>query len=375
MSGGYGSGGGGVKTLPGGPAPVPAMRVLGLMSGTSADGVDAAVIETDGVRVLGFGPALTRPYPPALRRAVLALAADPARAERDRSLEAALTEANAEAATALIAQAGPVGLVGMHGQTVLHRPERRLTVQLGDGALLARRLGLPVVARFRDADVAAGGQGAPLAPLYHRALLAGADAPVAVLNLGGVANVTWIEGDRVLAFDTGPASALLDDFVGERTGMAYDAGGALAASGRVDTAALGALLDHPYFDRPPPKSLDRNAFSLDPVAALSDADGAATLAAFTAVAVARAREHLPAAPARWLVGGGGRHNAALMRGLRFVLGVPVEPVEALGWDGDALEAQAFAFLAVRARAGLPLSVPATTGVGAPLTGGSLHLPD
>ncbi len=352
------------------------MRALGLMSGTSADGVDAAVVETDGERVTGFGPSLTVPYGAALRQEVLAVMADPVRAEHDglEALEAALTVANIKAARAVMRLAGPVDVVGMHGQTVLHRPERRFTRQVGGGAALAAALGVVVVNRFRDADVAAGGQGAPLVPLFHRALLAEVAGPIAVLNLGGVANVTFVDGDVLLAFDTGPASALLDDFVGARTGAPFDAGGALAAAGCVDEAVLAGMLAHPFFGREPPKSLDRNAFSLDAVAGLSTEDGAATLAAFTVGSVARAREHLPALPRRWLVGGGGRHNETLMRGLAAALGVPAEPVEALGWDGDALEAQAFGFLAVRTLRGLPLSVPGTTGVPVPMAGGVVHRP-
>ena len=350
------------------------MIALGLMSGTSADGVDAALIQTDGDTVQGFGPALTLPYPPDLRRAVLDVMANPHRAEHDPlpELEAALTKANAEAARMVMAQCGPIDVVGMHGQTLLHRPDRRFTRQIGDGAALARALGVTVVNRFRDADVAAGGQGAPLAPLFHQALLAGQPGPVAVLNLGGVANITYVDGAVLLAFDTGPASALLDDWVMRRTGAAFDADGALAASGVVDRAVLARLLSHPYFDRPPPKSLDRNAFPIEAVEGLATADGAATLAAFTVASVAQALDHLPAPPRRWLVGGGGRHNATLMRGLGAALSAPVEPVEALGWDGDALEAQAFGFLAVRTLRGLPLSLPGTTGVPAPMPGGVVH---
>lgn len=339
------------------------------MSGTSADGVDAAIIETDGETVRAFGPCRTVPYPASLRQAVLAAMAA---GEAPPWLEAAVTQANADAARALMADAGPnarpVDLIGLHGQTILHQPERRRTVQIGDGAALAAALGVPVVNQFRVADVAAGGQGAPLVPVFHQALAA-ALGPVAVLNVGGVANVTFT-GQPLLAFDTGPGNALLDDWVGRHTGALFDDGGRLAAQGRVDAGRLAALLAHPYFDRPPPKSLDRHAFTLDAVEGLAPADGAATLLAFTVGAVARAAPS--ASPRRWLVAGGGRHNAALMVALGTALG-QVDPVEAVGWDGDALEAQAFAFLAVRSLRGLPLSLPGTTGVPSPMPGGVLHL--
>jgi len=356
--------------------PGPTLTAIGLISGTSADGIDAALIETDGVVVSATGPSLTLAYPAPLRRALLDLMQDPAQAATDTSLEAAVTDANAAAVRALLDRAGltasAIDVVGLHGQTVLHRPEARFTRQLGDGPGLHRALGISVVNRFRHADVASGGQGAPLAPLFHQALARELPGPLAVLNLGGVANVTLITGDTLLAFDTGPASALLDDWVCQHTGAAYDEDGRIARSGAVDAGVLAALLAHPYFGRPPPKSLDRNAFALAAVAGLSLADGAATLAAFTAHSVARAREHLPRTPLRWLVGGGGRHNAALMAGLRTALDAPVDPVETVGWDGDALEAQAFAFLAVRSLHGLPLSLPGTTGVPWPMPGGEAY---
>ena len=371
--------------------PVAGRTAIGLISGTSADGIDAALVETDGDVVLRTGAALTHPYPAALRRALLDLMRDPRRAEHDplTALDAAVTRANADAARALLDRAGlqarDVDVVGLHGQTVLHRPDRRFTRQLGDGAALRDALGIPVVNRFRHADLAAGGQGAPLVPLYHAALAGrlphdrpGQPWPIAVLNLGGVANVTLVADGGLMAFDTGPASALLDDWVCRHTGAPYDADGRIAAAGTADAGRLAALLAHPYFDRPPPKSLDRNAFPLAAVEGLSLPDGAATLAAFTARSVARAREHLIAEPGgapprRWLVGAGGRRNATLMRLLQQALApAPVEPVEAVGWDGDALEAQAFAFLAVRSLRGLPLSLPGTTGVPRPMPGGVLH---
>ncbi len=351
-------------------------QVIGLMSGTSLDGVDAALIETDGVRVAGFGPSLTIPYAAPLRTALRSLldrasdidATDP---ELQR-LERCLTDVHVTAVNALGVAAE---LIGFHGQTILHRPRERRSWQIGDAARLARETGIPVAFDFRSADVAAGGEGAPLVPAYHAALAAGLARPLAVLNLGGVANLTLIgTGEALLACDTGPGNALLDDWAMRHTGVPCDRDGALAAAGRVDEAVLARLLAHPFFARAAPKSLDRQEFhaTLDMISGLSAPDGAATLTAFTAAAIAATR--LPERPARWLVCGGGRHNTALMQALRQRLGVPVEPVEAEGWDGDALEAQCFAFLAARVEAGLPLSWPGTTGVPAATSGGRVARP-
>ncbi len=349
---------------------------LGLMSGTSLDGIDAALIETDGRTVARFGAWLTQPYDPVLRerlRAVLGGQGDVAGAER------ALTEAHADAVARLLAAAeiapSEVAIIGFHGHTVLHQPEQRRTWQIGDGALLAGLTGRPVVNDFRSNDVAAGGQGAPFVPLYHAALAEALERPLAVLNLGGVANVTFIGADgTLLAFDTGPGNAPIDDWLRRHSGQAMDAGGALARSGRVDAVSVDAALAHPYFDRTPPKSLDRDDFTAAMAGTLAVADGAATLTEITARAVAAAVRHFPATPRRWLVTGGGRHNATLMAALTRHLTTTVEPVEAVGWRGDALEAEAFAFLAVRSLDGLPLSLPTTTGVPQPVSGGKLWQP-
>ena len=361
-----------------GASPEGPIWALGMMSGTSLDGVDAALIETDGVTVSDFGPWRTAPYPAALRTQLRAVIEG--RGEREDT-ERALTAFHADAAEALLTEAGvareEVAVAGFPGHTVRHDPAAGFTDQIGDGAVLARRLGIDVVNDFRSNDVVAGGQGAPLVPLFHAALArrSGLAAPLAVLNLGGVANVTWIGGpadEDLLAFDTGPGCALIDDWVLGKTGAALDRDGRLAGSGQVDRDALDALLAHPYFDAPPPKSLDRNAFDPAPVSGLAAADGAATLVAFTAEAARRALAHTPAPPRRWLVSGGGRHNPALMAALGERLGAPCEPVEAVGWQGDALEAQAFGYLAVRSRRSLPLSLPRTTGVPHPVSGGVFH---
>ncbi|RED11121.1 anhydro-N-acetylmuramic acid kinase [Pontivivens insulae] len=350
------------------------MRALGLMSGTSMDGVDAAILDTDGERIFGFGPSGFRPYS-AEERAVLAAAQGLWPDANSNALMAAreiIQYAHVEAALE------GAEIAGFHGQTLIHDPAGFRTHQLGDGAALARALGIPVVWDMRSADMAAQGQGAPLAPVFHHACArwAGLTGPVCFLNLGGVGNLTWCDAANadpahLIAFDTGPANALLDDFLMRRRGDAMDRDGALALSGRA-----GRLPDDPYFDAPPPKSLDRNGFRA--VAALADslgdADGAATLTAFTVHAVERALPHLPEPPQRWLVCGGGRKNPAIMAGLRDRLGVPVDPVEVIGLDGDMLEAQAFAYLAVRISAGLPTSYPGTTGCAAPVCGGRISAP-
>jgi anhydro-N-acetylmuramic acid kinase len=355
------------------------LSCIGAISGTSMDGIDVAWIETDGVDHVRPRAGATLPYPPALRARLGEFLKDPARAETDPldELEAQVTLAFGDAIIAFM-EAQAIGtdaldLVGLHGQTVWHRPERRFTRQLGDGAALAKRLGVSVVDGFRLADVAAGGQGAPLVPLYHAALASGLERPLMVLNLGGVANVTYIDGETIIAFDTGPASALMDDLVSRRFGLPFDEGGRIAASGQVDEAILAELMANPFFAQRPPKSLDRNDFHARAkiVETLPDADAVATLAAFTISAAAAALAHVPQEPLRWLAGGGGRLNKHLIQGLSAALGVPVEPVEVLGWNGDALEAECFAYLAARSLAGLPLSLPSTTGVPKPMTGGQV----
>jgi anhydro-N-acetylmuramic acid kinase len=341
------------------------------MSGTSLDGIDVAAIESDGKDLVATGPALTIPYLDDFRdrlRAVLG-GKGPVAAVEDESTR---LQAAAVAEFRVRYPETRFELIGFHGHTILHEPENRRTWQIGDGALLARLTGCDVVADFRRADVAAGGEGAPLAPLYHAALAAGLAKPLAVLNLGGVGNVTWIGGDYgLLAFDTGPGNALLDDWVRRHTGQKADTGGVLARTGSISAGHVARFFQAPYFARNPPKSLDRDAFAAFVPDGLSPADGAATLTEMTAAAVAAGRHHFPQAAREFLVTGGGRHNPAMMAALARLLGVPVRPVEAVGWDGDALEAQAFAYLAIRSRRGLPLSLPTTTGAPRPMRGGRL----
>jgi anhydro-N-acetylmuramic acid kinase len=362
-------------------------RAIGLMSGTSMDGIDVAYIETDGTGRVVQGPSRSFPYA-AEDRALLgaavvdAAALDPSdRSARPGALGAAesiLTMRHAEAVERFLSEEKVLRpeVIGFHGQTVIHRPAERFTVQLGDGVALARRLGLPVVYDFRAADVAAGGQGAPLVPVYHQALAkaAGLAGPLIVLNIGGVANLTFLaEGDPV-AFDIGPGNALIDDLMQSRAGLAMDEGGVTAAAGKVDAVALAALLAHPYFDQAPPKSIDRNLFSSAPVDALSLADAAATLTAFTAQSIVAGLVCLPSAPVLAILCGGGAHNLTLRWDLMQRLPCGLILAEAIGWSTDAMEAQAFAYLAVRSLKGLPITFPTTTGVRDPLPGGAFATP-
>jgi len=362
------------------------IRALGLMSGTSLDGIDAAIVETDGEGVVRAGASLSVPYKPE-ERLLLSTALEAAKTwEPDQPMpeevaeaERHLTLANAVAVRTLLAQAelkpADISVVGFHGQTVLHQPERRRTVQIGLGDALARLTGIDVVNDFRSADVAAGGQGAPLVPLYHQALArsAGVQEPVAIINIGGVGNITYVGTDgSLIAFDTGPGNALIDDWVMAHTGEPLDRDGALALAGEVDMDILERLMNHAFFDARPPKSLDRFSFSPDAVVELSPADGAATLTAFTVETIARGLAHVPGVPSRFIVCGGGRHNPVLMAMLSKRLQGGVLPAEDLGWKGDDVEAEAFAYLAVRTLRGLPLSLPATTGVPEPMPGGKLH---
>lgn len=365
------------------------LTAIGLMSGTSLDGVDVAMIETDGRRVRAFGPSGYRPYSEMerrlLRQALYEAVDLPQRDARPgilREAEQAVTTAHAEAVASFTAQnritAQDVDIVGFHGQTVLHRPERRLTVQIGDGQALAKAIHIPVMHDFRAADVEAGGQGAPFVPVYHRALAQSLEreGPIVVVNIGGVSNITYIDGtDTLIACDTGPGNALLDDHMFRVFNQRFDTEGRTAAQGRADEAWIARALTLPFFALPPPKSLDRNDFAALKLGDMAPADGAATLTAFTAAAIARIVSLLPKLPKSWIVAGGGARNLTLLRMLRERLApATVEAADALGWDSDAIEAQAFGFLAARGLKGLPLSYPATTGVPIPMTGGIIARP-
>jgi anhydro-N-acetylmuramic acid kinase len=360
------------------------------MSGTSLDGVDVALIETDGVKIAAFGPVGYRPYSDAeralLRQALVEGASLTDRAARPGVLAEAeqfVTRVHAEAVEAFLdaekIDKADVAIVGFHGQTVLHRPQDRLTVQIGDGVALARQLGMTVAYDFRAADVAAGGQGAPLVPVFHQALARdlARPHPIAVLNIGGVANVTFVDGGDPVACDTGPGNALIDDFMRARTGAPLDRDGDQAARGTVDEDFVARVLAHEFFDRPCPKSLDRNAFAFANIG-LPDftvANGAATLSALTAASVARIVKRLPQPPRSWIVAGGGARNPTMMKMLAQRLApATVQTADAVGWSSQSIEAQAFAYLAVRTQERLPITFPGTTGVKQPMTGGVVVRP-
>jgi anhydro-N-acetylmuramic acid kinase len=365
------------------------MTAIGLMSGTSLDGVDVALIETDGRLVKAFGPSGYRPYTDQernlLRQALteaVNLSQRDARPGVLRDAERAVTIAHAEAVAAFTAQnhisREDVDIVGFHGQTVLHRPGEGLTVQIGDAAALAKAIHIPVMHDFRAADVAAGGQGAPFVPVYHRALAQSLhrEGPIVVVNIGGVSNITYIDGPEVLiACDTGPGNALLDDFMFRSTGQPLDCEGRTAAQGNVDVPWVVRAMKHRFFELSPPKSLDRNEFAGLASPKGSPADGAATLTAFTVEAIAAVVPLLPRETKSWIVTGGGARNLTMLRMLRERLApATVEAADTLGWSADAIEAQAFGFLAARGLRGLPLSYPATTGVPFPMTGGLVARP-
>ena len=367
---------------------------IGLMSGTSLDGIDVALLRTDGKAVVERGPSMGRPYDAAFRRRLQG-ALETAKAIGERTerpgdlteIERDLTLRHGEAVRAFLAENGlkpaDIDVVGFHGQTVLHRPDAGLTVQLGDGGLLARETGIDVVHDMRANDMAHGGQGAPLIPAYHAALAAGlsgaAGRAVVFVNIGGISNITFIGAEgTIVAYDSGPGNTLIDQWVEAHAGIPYDQGGMIASEGRIDPDLAERYLGHAFFTDPVRRSLDRNDFSPPSGAEASLEDGARTLAHVTAAAVIRSARHLPERPKLYVVCGGGRLNRVIMDDLAALAeteGAEVVAAEAVGLDGDSMEAEAWAYLAARSLGGLPLTFPGTTGVKAPVTGGLLRKHD
>lgn len=351
--------------------------VIGMMSGTSLDAIDVALVETDGQNVIDLKGFASFGYSGAERDTIKRAFGQISGSEIDLA-EELVTEKHISA----ISEAQKkfpdfkAELIGFHGQTTFHDPDNGVTVQIGDAQKIANDTGLTVVADMRQADVKAGGQGAPLLPLCHRALAASIEKPTAILNLGGVGNITWLgEGDNdILAFDTGPANALMNDLIMRELGQPYDQDGVVAASGQANYDVLNKWVELPFFQAKPPKSLDRDAWNVSDIESLSLEDAIATLAEFTVLSVVKAYDQLPSFPKTLYVAGGGRHNKFLMRSLSDALPSSVHDVDELQWNGDALEAQGFAYLAVRSLLGLPLTLPGTTGVCKPTLGGCLYKP-
>ncbi|MGD8325491.1 MAG: anhydro-N-acetylmuramic acid kinase [Sphingomonadales bacterium] len=359
---------------------------LGLMSGTSMDGIDIALMKSDGKHMLDFGPtdflAYSQDFRSRLAEAMSTCRALPTEAlfsSHFTELEAELTQLHVDAVLQFLKghdlEPQDIDVIGFHGQTLIHRPDEQFTWQIGEGAMLAHKTGVKVVNDFRSADMTQGGEGAPLAPIYHEALVAyhNIERPTLMLNLGGVGNVTYIGNDgQLIAFDTGPANALIDDWVQQKTGETHDMGGKLARKGVVDEAYVNELLTHPYFQKPVPKSLDRNDFQFEFSNKMSVEDGAATLTAFTVDSVKSAFKYFPDRPKQIIVMGGGRHNKTMMDMLETRLSMPTRSCDDLGMNGDAVEAQAFAYMAIRRLLDLPISFPGTTGVKKEITGGVIH---
>jgi len=354
-------------------------KAIGLMSGTSLDGVDVALIETDGqeyVKCLNF---LSMPYQDNFREDLRKyLGLHPGNIANALDIEKQLTHYHAQAVEELMSTIGipkeDIDIIGFHGQTLSHAPEDNWTLQIGDGALLSALTGIDVVNDFRSADVRAGGQGAPLVPVYHQALASSIQTPIAILNIGGVANITWLgQKGEVLAFDTGPGNAFIDDWILSTTGQGYDDEGKIASRGIANKQLVKQFLEDKYFAAPAPKSLDRHSFNIaEGLKGLSVEDGAATLLSCTVLSIKKSLDVLPEKPVKWFITGGGRHNKEMMTQLQKNLGVPIDVVENIGWNGDAVEAEAFAYLAVRSLQGLPLTFPGTTGVKSPLSGGVFY---
>jgi len=355
---------------------------MGLMSGTSMDGIDVAIVRTDGKKMVEPVAFHFTPYAKEVKQAIRECLNpnldDKIMQVRVKGLEAALTQAHFYAASNALTEIGmdykEIDVVGFHGHTLMHAPAQKETLQVGDGEKLAALLGIDVVNDFRTADVNASGQGAPLVPVYHRALAVDLPKPCVFLNIGGIANVTWVskDGNRLVAFDTGPGNALLDDWVSENSVQNFDTDGELAATGDVKPDLLDIYYINPYFNQKPPKSLDRSDFGLEPVKNEILEDGAATLTALTVETIVKAKSYFPEEPKLWVVSGGGRKNKTILKGLKEKLGVDVQPIDKYGWNGDAVEAEAFAYLAVRNLLQKPISFPTTTGVKEPMVGGVLH---
>ncbi|MBV2142921.1 anhydro-N-acetylmuramic acid kinase [Falsochrobactrum sp. TDYN1] len=368
-------------------------RAIGLMSGTSMDGIDIALLTTDGENRVERGPSHAMSYSDGFRARLKAALLD-ARSIAERAdrpgilqrLERDLTLLHAVAIQDFLHEYGlkpeEIDVIGFHGQTVLHRPQEALTVQLGDGALLASETRIPVIYDMRAEDMRNGGEGAPLIPAYHTALSAnlpiGLEGPVVFVNIGGISNLTYVgEDGALIAYDSGPGNMLIDQWMELHEQGSFDAGGAVAMSGHVVGNIANRYLDHEFFKGNRRRSLDRGDFTVPAREEMSMVNGARTLAFVSAAAILRSASHLPATPRTYIVSGGGRKNQAIMAEFSALAqcdDARVIDADNAGFDGDAMEAEAWAYLAVRSLRGLPLTYPSTTGCDRSVSGGVLVAP-
>ncbi len=356
------------------------LLAVGLMSGTSLDGVDGALIRTDGKEQVERIASVYFPYEESFREEMMALAKGDIPLSSLLRLEQKLTLYHAQAVKALMVDenaknAGKPDVVGFHGQTIRHMPDEGLTWQIGNPSLLAAKTDMAVVSDFRRRDMAVGGQGAPLAPLYHKAILANQKLPAVVLNLGGVSNITYIsQSGGIIAGDIGPGCSLLDQWAQKHTNKPYDEGGKLAFAGKADVKWVNAALQQDeFFKKPFPKSADRYQFDGLLPTNMSAADGAASLCLLTVQSIVESIQGVnkteKALPTLWLTGGGAQ-NPAIVAAFKEAFNT-VKFVDELGASADMLEAECFAWLAVRRLLGLPTSIPETTGAACPTVGGVL----
>ena len=355
-------------------------KAIGCMSGTAMDGIDIALIETDGyeyIRPIGF---ISESHDSAFREKLRSCLNKTSRDSLTETIEKEFTLRHIPLIKKLMCNLNvssqDIDIIGFHGQTIHHNPNEKITIQLGDGQLLSQEIGVPVSYDFRQADIQSGGQGAPLLPIYHKALSvnAGIDLPTAIVNIGGVGNITWIDYDGMIAFDTGPGNAMIDDWVKSQTDNLYDEGGKYAANGTIDKDIVKQFTSSDYFLKKYPKSLDRNDFHESSVDGMTLENGAATLTEMTIQSIALAISQCPTPPKSIYISGGGRHNSTIISRLSDAIGITVKPSDTLGWNGDSLEAEGFAYMAVRRVLNEPISFPTTTGCPSPMVGGIIAKP-
>ena len=354
---------------------------IGLESDTAISGVDVALIQTDGVDIFERKAEFSRPYSPTMRDAIAAVLGEKGQQDLTylRQVEEQVTQHHISAVKELLDMQDmsprQIDVIGFSGHTVLNRPAQKLSIQIGDAQMMLDAFGIPVVNRFYQTDLASGGQGSPIFPVYYEALARPLEKPLVIFSIGGISSLTYVGANgELIAFDVGPGNVLIDKWMQQRLGAEMDFDGLWAAKGQVDERLLSKLMQHPAIIQNPPKALEREDFLplLTDVEGSSLADGAATLTALTCEALVQACEkYLPEKPIQYIVTGGGAYNPTMVKYLRQHLTAPVKTANEIGWNTMCLDAESFAFLAVRSLFGLPFTYPTTTGVEFPLSGGKI----